>query len=225
MDVFEAVDSRIACRWFLDKPVDPDIVRSLIAGAARAASNGNLQPWNVYAVTGAPLKEIKRQAADAIDKQDWRTFETEYRSLPEMMWEPYSSRSFQHGVELYGALGTAREDRAGRLAHIKRGYQFFNAPVGLFITIDRGLGPGQWADLGGYVHALAFLARGYGLDTCPQILWSRQHRVVRAFLQFPPEQILFCGMGMGYGDRSHPVNSFRTKRAELSEFCKFYGFD
>ena len=86
-------------------------------------------------------------------------------------------------------------------------------------------GHAQWADLGGYINALAFLARGYGLDTCPQILWSRQHRVVRAFLQFPPEQILFCGMGVGYGDRSHPVNSFRTKRAELSEFCKFYGFD
>ena len=100
-----------------------------------------------------------------------------------------------------------------------------NAPVGLFITIDRNLGHAQWADLGGYINALAFLARGYGLDTCPEILWSRQHRVVRAFLQFPPEQILFCGMGVGYGDRSHPVNSFRTKRAELSEFCKFYGFD
>src|SRR5262245_51267197 len=90
MDVFEAVHSRIACGWFLDKPVDPDIVRSLIAGASRAASNGNLQPWNVYAVTGEPLKEIKRQAANAIEKQDWRTFETEYRSLTEKVWEPYS---------------------------------------------------------------------------------------------------------------------------------------
>jgi len=37
--------------------------------------------------------------------------------------------------------------------------------VALFITIDRRLGPGQWADLGGYIHALAFLARGWlGLE-------------------------------------------------------------
>lgn len=62
MDVFEAVNSRIACRWFLDTPVEPDIVRNLIEGAARAASNGNLQPWNVHAVTGEPLGQIKRQA-------------------------------------------------------------------------------------------------------------------------------------------------------------------
>jgi len=36
MDVFEAVDSRMSCRWFLDRPIDPDIVRDLIARAARA---------------------------------------------------------------------------------------------------------------------------------------------------------------------------------------------
>jgi nitroreductase len=225
MDVFEAVDSRIACRWFLDKPVDQDTIRKFIAGAARAASNGNLQPWNVHALTGAPLEDIKRQAAEAIETHDWRTFETEFRALPENMWEPYRGRHFQHGVELYGSLGTRREDHDGRLAQIKRNYQFFNAPVGLFLTIDRRLGPGQWADLGCYVSALTFLARGYGLDTCPQVAWIRLHKIIAAFLGLPPEQMLFCGIGVGYGDRSHPVNSFRSSRAELHEFCKFYGFD
>jgi len=225
MDVFEAVNSRIACRWFLDKPVDLNIVRKLIEDAARAASNGNLQPWNVHAVAGEMLEQIKRQAVDAIEKKDWWTFETEFRAFPDSLWEPYLSRRLSHGAQLYGALGTDREDRAGRFEQLKRSYQFFNAPVGLFITIDRGLGPGQWADLGGYIHALAFLARGYGLDTCPQVAWIRLHKLVGALLQLPPEQILYCGMALGYGDRSHPVNSFRSSRAELHEFCKFYDFD
>jgi nitroreductase len=102
MDVFDAVDTRIACRWFLNKPVDPNIIRNLIAGAARAASNGNVQPWIVYAVTGEPLKEIKRQVAGAIEKKDWRTFETEYPDFLDGLWEPYLSRSFRFGVQLYG---------------------------------------------------------------------------------------------------------------------------
>ena len=51
------------------------------------------------------------------------------------------------------------------------------------------------------------------------------YRIVGALLKFPPEQILYCGMGIGYGDRSHPVNSFQTKRAALDEFCRFFGFD
>jgi nitroreductase len=225
MDVFEAINSRFACRQFIDRPVDLDIVRDLIHGAARAASSLNLQPWNVYAVTGERLREIVRRVFEAIAQKDWRTFATEYRECPETLWEPYHSRRFDFGSQLYGALGINREDAEGRLEQIKRNFMFFNAPVGLFITIDRRLGPGQWADLGGYVNTLAFLARGYGLDTCPQVLWIRMHEIVRASLEIPPEQILYCGMAVGYGDRSHLVNSFRTRRAEVSELCKFFGFE
>ena len=79
-------------------------------------------------------------------------------------------------MQLYGALQIDRGDAAGRLEQYKRNFLFFNAPVALFIAIDRKLGPGQWADLGGYIHALMFLARGYGLDTCPQESWARMHK-------------------------------------------------
>ncbi len=225
MDVFEAVESRIACRWFLDKPIEPAIVRDLVERAARAASGGNLQPWHVYAVTGAPLAEIKRQVAEQIDGHDPRGDEAEYPIYPKAMWEPYKSRREQHGVQLYGALGVARDDAAGRLAQYKRNFEFFNAPVALFVAIDRKLGPGQWADLGGYIHALMFLARSYGLDTCPQESWARMHAIVRQFANMPAEQMLFCAVAIGYGDHSHPANSFRSPRAAPAEFCTFFGFD
>jgi len=225
MDVFEAVDSRISCRCFLDRPVDPALVRKLIAGAARAASGGNLQPWHVYALTGAALAELKRRVAASITDRDPRHEEAEYPIYPKTMWEPYRSRREHHGVQLYGALNIDRDDASARLAQYKRNFDFFNAPVALFIAIDRRLGPGQWADLGGYVHALVYLARGHGLDTCPQESWARMHRIVGAFVKMPPEQMLFCALAIGYGDRSHPANSFRSPRAAPQEFCRFFGFD
>jgi nitroreductase len=224
MDVFEAVDSRISCRWFLDKPVDEKIVRELIARAARAASGGNLQPWHVYALTGAPLAELKRRVADYLVGRDPRHDDAEYPIYPKTMWEPYKSRREYHGVQLYGALGIDRDDTAGRLDQHKRNYQFFNAPVALFIAIERALGPGQWSDLGGYIHALMYLARGYGLDTCAQETWARLYRIVGEFVAMPPEQMLFCAVALGYGDHAHPANSFRAPRAEAGEFCKFLGF-
>lgn len=224
MDVFAAVDSRIACRWFLDKPVDPGILRDILQRAARAASGGNLQPWQVYALTGAPLADIKRRVAAHIAGRDPRHDEAEYPIYPATMWEPYKSRREEHGVQLYGALGIARDDAAGRLKQYKHNFEFFNAPVALFITVDRKLGPGQWADLGGYIHALMYLARGHGLDTCPQESWARMHRIVGAFVNMPAEQMLFCAVAVGYGDHKHPANSFRSPRAPLEEFCKFFGF-
>jgi nitroreductase len=225
MDVFEAVESRISCRWFLDRPVDAKVVRDLIARAARAASGGNLQPWQVYALTGAPLIELKRRVAGFISGGDPRRTDAEYPIYPATMWEPYTSRRDHHGVQLYGALGIDRNDAAARLDQYKRNFEFFNAPVALFIAIERKLGPGQWADLGSYIHTLMVLARGRGLDSCAQESWARMHGIVRDVVGMPPEQMLFCAVALGYGDHAHPANTFRSPRAEPQEFCKFFGFE
>jgi nitroreductase len=221
MDVFEAVDSRIACRAFLDKPVDLGLVRELIFRAQRAASGGNLQSWNVYALANGPLAVFKQIVAERIAREDPRHAKSEYPIYPEPMFGIYKERREAHGAQLYGSLGIAHTDDAGRLSQYKKNFEFFNAPVALFITIDRRLGPGQWADLGGYIHALAYLARGYGLDTCPQEAWAR----LGEYLKLRADQMLFCGVAIGYGDRRHKANDFRSPRAELSEFCEFYGFE
>ena len=225
MDVFEAVDSRIACRHFFDKPVDLNIVKELLAKAARAASGGNLQSWNVYALTGKPLAEFKAIVQARLANDDPRHAKTEYAVYPEPMFGAYKDRREEHGVQLYGSLGIDRTDPAQRLKQFNKNFEFFGAPVALFITIDRRLGPGQWADLGGYINSLAVLARGYGLDTCPQESWARMHHLVRPFVKMPPEQMLFCAVAIGYGDRKHPANAFRSPRASLAEFCSFFGFE
>ena len=224
MDVFEAVESRISCRQFLDKPVDHAVIRDIITRAARAASGGNLQPWRVHALTGAPLAELKRQVAIEIADHDPREGESEYPIYPKEMWEPYKSRREEHGVQLYGALNIARDDKEGRLRQYKRNFESFDAPVLLFVSIERKLGPGQWADLGSYIHSLMYLARAHGLDTCGQESWARVYRTVGATLKLPPEQMLFCGVAIGYRDPNHPANQFRSPRAPLDEFCTFLGF-
>lgn len=226
MDIFEAVDTRLSCRAFLSKPVDPAIVRTLVEQAARAASGGNLQPWQVYALAGAPLAELKQRVAAAVAGKDPRVdSEIEYSIYPSELWEPYKSRREAHGVQLYGALNIPRDDKAGRLAQYKRNFEFFGAPVGLFVAIDRRMCPGQWADLGSYVQTLMYLARAAGLDTCAQQSWARVSKTVGAFLKMPADSMLFCGIALGYRDSGNPVNAIRSPRAPVEEFCTFLGFE
>ena len=225
MDVLEAVESRISCRAFLDKPVDLSVVTELIERAARAASGGNLQPWRVHALTGAPLTEVKRQVAATIEGRDPRHVEAEYPIYPKELWEPFKGHREHHGVQLYGALRIDRNDADARVQQYKENFKFFDAPVGLFVSIDRRLGPGQFSDLGSYITTLMLLARAHDLDTCPQESWARVYRTVGAFLKLPPEQMLFCGLAIGYRDPAHAANSFRSPRAPLQEFCTFIGFD
>jgi nitroreductase len=221
MDVFEAVDTRLSCRAYLDKPVDLAIVRDIVGRASRVASSGNLQPWHVYVLTGAALSELKRRAAVAIAGHDPRHEPSEYPFQPPDLWEPYNGRREAHGRQLYAALNIDRSDADARLRQYKRNFAFFDAPVGLFVTTSRRFGVSQWADCGAYVSALMLLARGHGLDTCPQQSWSRLHKVVLPFIGVPADQMIYCGMSLGYGDRTHPANSFRSPRADPAEFSHF----
>ena len=50
------------------------------------------------------------------------------------------------GVTLYQSIGVARDDRAGRYRQYARNFLFYDAPVGLFFSIDRTMGPPQWSD-------------------------------------------------------------------------------
>ena len=224
MNVSAAVDSRISCRAFRPDPVDPALLRDLLERAARAASGGNLQPWRVHALTGGALAALKRTVADEMERHDPRHIEAEYPIYPKELWEPYKGHREHHGVQLYGALQIDRGDMPARVRQYKENYKFFNAPVGLLVTVDRNLGPGQFADLGNYITTFMLLAREQGLDTCAQESWARAYRSIGAFLKLPPEQLLFCGVAVGYRDESHPANSFRSPRAPLEDFCRFHGF-
>ena len=110
------------------------------------------------------------------------------RSIPSRCSAPTRSAARSMACSSTARSASTATTPAGRLAQYKKNFEFFDAPVALFITIDRRLGPGQWADLGGYIHALAFLARGYGLDTCPQEAWARLYDTVGDFLKLPAER-------------------------------------
>ena len=223
MNVSEAVDTRMSCRAFLPTAVAETIVRSILDTARRAPSGGNLQPWIVYALTGEPLRELVAQVREKAVEHPLGEA-SEYNIYPPNLKEPYRSRRYKCGEDLYALLEIAREEKAKRLRQYARNYEFFGAPVGLFFALDRCMGADQWSDVGMYMQSVMLLAREHGLHTCPQESWSGWYRIVGEFLRMPPELMLFCGMALGYRDEQAPVNRLRTDRAPLEEFATFLGF-
>ncbi|MGE0750252.1 MAG: nitroreductase [Variibacter sp.] len=223
MDVQEAVASRYSCRAFLDTPVRENVVRDILERAARAPSGGNVQPWLVHAVAGEPLKRLKDEIA-ARAKEHIFGDGAEYAIYPPGLKEPYETRRRNVGELLYRSIDVAREDRDGRRRQYRRNYLFFDAPVGLFITLDRTMGPPQWSDVGMYLQTVMLLARSHGLHTCPQEAWTYWHKTIAAFLDLPSEQMLFCGMALGHADPDAPINRWRSPRVPLTDFATFRGF-
>ena len=220
MKVSEALNSRKSVRAFTSQPVDAAVIRRVIATAARAASGGNLQPWHVDVVGGTELDALKAIMRERLAKGP----ETpEYAIYPEVLPDPYKARRFAVGEAMYAAIGVPREDKAGRMQWFMRNFQFFDAPLAIFTTVARTMGPPQWSDLGMFLQSVMLLLREEGLDSCAQECWAIYPETIRGFLGTPPERMLFCGMAVGFRDEAAAVNGLVTARAPLEEFASFRG--
>ncbi|WP_174286337.1 nitroreductase [Sphingomonas bacterium] len=221
MDVGHAIATRRSVRGFLDRPVPRETLESLAIRAARAATGGNLQPWHVDIVMGDTIAGLKATMAGKLARGDIET--AAYAVYPPKLAAPYSDRRAAIGEALYGHLGIPREDRDGRRAWFARNFRFFGAPAAYFVTVDRGMGPPQWADLGMYLQNLMLLAVEAGLATCPQECWAMYPDTVGAVIETPAERMLFCGVAIGYENVAEPANRTRSARADKAEWLTIRG--
>jgi nitroreductase len=220
MNVTEAVATRISTRAFLDTPVDEAALRSILETARWSPSGGNLQPWHVYGLSGASMQEFKMQVQTDAAANPFGN-KTEFDMYPRELKEPYRSRRFKCGEDLYATINIPREDKAARLSQMAKNLEFFGAPAAFFFAIDRTMGPGQWAHLGMFMQTVALVAQEHGLATCMQEFWMLRHELVRSYFNIPEELQVYCGIAVGYADQAHPINSLRTDRASVDEFTTF----
>lgn len=224
MQVSEAILSRFTCRAFLPTPVPRQDIETILNRASRSPSGGNLQPWRVWVLAGAPLAALQAEVKRRMGEGEFAELPPEYLLYPTVPKEPYATRRSDAGEVMYAALGIERDDHAGRMDQVTRNYECFGAPAALFFAIDRDMQQGQWAELGMFINAVMLLAREQGLHTAAIGAWSLWHKTVRVALKLPDELTLYCGMGIGHADLSAPVNAIRQPRADLSDFAVFDGF-
>ena len=219
----ELLRARISTRAFLDTPVSEAQVRNILDEARWSASGGNLQPWRVHVVAG----EARQRVIDAVRARlEAAPFEdeNEFGAYPPKLWEPYRSRRFELGEAMYEKLGVPREAKAERLGWMLKNFEFFGAPVGLFFSLDARMNANQWAHLGMFMMSLMLAAEARGLATCAQEAWMTRCKTVAETLGLPKDQRVYCGMALGHADKSAPVNTLRSQRAEVDEFAVFDGF-
>ncbi|WP_019141606.1 nitroreductase [Noviherbaspirillum massiliense] len=220
--VDEAIVSRRSIRAFLPTPVAHEDIEAILQVAARAPSGTNTQPWKVYVLTGASKERLSAAIVAAYrDPDQVKQHAEEYSYYPSRWISPYIDRRRKVGWDLYSLLGLSRENKAGMHAQHGRNYTFFDAPVGMIFTIDRIMEQGSWLDYGMFLQNIMVAARGRGLDTCPQAAFTQFHRIIGEQLQLPANEMVVCGMALGYADPDKVENSLVTEREPVSAFVKF----
>ena len=218
----DAITSRKSIRRFLPDPVSRDTVERLLAVASRAPSGTNIQPWRVYVVAGEAKEKLSAAILEVYEAGGEN--EREYNYYPLKFTEPYLSRRRKIGWDLYGLLGIEKGDKDKMHAQHGRHFLFFDAPVGLFFTIDRALQIGSWFDYGMFLQNIMVAARGEGLHTCPQAAFANYHAVIREQLGIPGDELVICGMSLGYADHAAPENALVTEREPVENFTRFIDF-
>lgn len=218
--VIEAITSRRAVRAFLPDEVPQEIVAQILEIASRAPSGSNIQPWHVDVVSGRTRERLTKAITTRFDAGNFG--EEAYQYYPNPWREPYLARRRATGWGLYEALGIERHEKDRMQAQHRRNFEFFDAPVGLIITIEHDLPVGSWLDCGTFLQNIMVAARGFGLDTCPQQAFAAYHATIREVLNLAEDRTVICAIALGVADKTDPANRFSTERESLDQFAIFH---
>lgn len=213
---------RHSVRAFTSEPVPRTDAERILRAARSAPSGANLQPGRFHLLAGEPLRSLGGALMAAA--ANGRSPVAEYSYFPQPLPSVLKQKQKAAGYALYSSLDIGRRDIAARRSQFDENYRFFNAPVGIVVTIRRDMGKGCFMDLGLALMALMVAAEGMGYATCGIGALANHADAVHEHLALPADEMVVCGMALGRADPGAPVNAVRTERDRLEEFSTFRGF-
>ena len=221
-EIDQIIRSRRSIRAFTSQAVDNELLKNILETASYAPSGTNTQPWKVYVVTGKTKDKICNAVIEVIENTRQNPelaeqYQETFRYYPTEWVSPFIDRRRQNGWALYGLLGIQKGDKDKMHAQHLRNYRLFDAPVGLFFTLNKVLGDGAKLDTAMFMQNIMLSAKSHGLDTCAQAAWNKYHRIVLPLLG-ADDEILISAMALGYADKDNVVNTLTPPRAGIDEF-------
>lgn len=223
-DLEAIVFERRSIRGYKKQQVAREVLEEILSFAQRAPSSMNTQPWHFHVLTGEPLERIRRGntekmlAGSSIDREI--TLNHGYEGA-------HRDRQVEIAVQLFEAMGIARDDKDRRQDWVMRGFRQFDAPVSVVITIDKELANDTIAhfDCGAATYGLVLAAWSKGLGTVINGQGIMQSSVVRENANIPEDQVIMTCVAIGYPDEEFVANHVQSRRAPTAAVASFVGFD
>ena len=220
----EVVLGRRSIRGYLDKPVPRALIEEILTMAMRSPTSMNTQPWHFHVITGEPLDRIRKGNTENIlagvpDSREFRRGEA-FAGV-------HRDRQVGCAIQLFEAMGIARDDKDARQDWVLRGFRQFDAPVCVIVTYDRELsGSDDTAfDCGAVTTALVNAAWSKGLGCVINSQGIMQSPVVREHAGIADDQVIMKAVALGWPDESFPTNAVVSERKSVDEAVVFVGFE
>jgi nitroreductase len=224
MNYEEIAQARRSIRGYKTDPIPREILEEIIHIAKHAPSSMNTQPWHFHVLTGEPLERIRKgntekmMAGSSVDREI---------KLNHGYEGPHRERQIEIAVQLFEAMGIARDDKERRMDWVMRGFRQFDAPVSIVITVDKALADDTIAhfDCGAATYGLVLAAWSKGIGSVVNGQGIMQSSVVRENANIPEDQVIMTCVAMGYPDDSFVANDVKSRRSPNDKVASFIGFD
>ena len=220
MNIIEAIQKRQSVRSFTKQKVTSEIIKEILNISKFAPSGGNTQPWKVYVLNEKIIEKLEVAVMHNLD--NGISEKPNFSIYPQPMSEHLKNRVKECGRLMYDALAIEKDDIEGRLNQLKQNFSFFGAPVGMLITVEKEVDLNGWGHVGHFVQNLCLSSMEFGLGTCLQESWSMYPETVQKITKFSESEVLWCGVALGYPNKDHPINNYRTPREKIEDFAKFF---
>ncbi|MBF6468815.1 nitroreductase [Nocardia beijingensis] len=212
------LDERWTCRQFRSQPVERDTIHALLRLAQRTPSWCNTQPWQVVVTEGAGTdrfrKNLIEHIATAVPAPDFE-FPAHYTGV-------YRERRRECGKQLYDSVGIVKGDHEKTMRQAVRNFELFDAPHVAIVTSEADLGIYGAVDCGLYIGSFLLGAQSLGLGAAPQAALASYSPFIREYFGIPEHRKVVAGISFGYPDVDHPVNGFRTARADADDVATWF---
>lgn len=211
-------DERWTCRQFLPDQVDRATIETLLGLAQRTPSWCNTQPWQLVVTEGEGTDRFRKELLAYVQTHPTAPdfeFPAQYAGV-------YRDRRRECGFQLYDSVGIAKGEHEKTLRQMLRNFEFFDAPHVAIVTSEADLGVYGAIDCGLWLENFLLGAQALGLGAAPQAALASYAPFLHDYFDLPAHRKVVFGVSFGYPDPAHPINTFRTHRAPLSDQVTFH---
>ena len=221
MNVTDALTTRRTIRAFKPDHIDRALLVKILEPALHAPSWANTQPWEIVVAAGEPLERLR--TAYAVNLKNCVPRNPDI-AMPGAWSEECRMRMEALKSGRAEALEQECKDPASIPDLMQMNYRLFNAPVVVYLCMDRCLTPWSLFDLGAMSHGIMLAAEEQGIGSAVAVTLAAHPDLIRKELGIPDHLAIVIGIALGYPDPDHAQNKFRSTRRRVEEAVRFKGF-
>src|SRR5512147_301042 len=222
MNVNEALKDRRTIRSFRPDSIGRDLLVKVLEPALHAPSWANTQPWEIVVAAGEPLERLRKAYAENLKNCVPRNPDI---TMPKEWPDACRSRMEALKAERAEVLEQAcRPGEGPALSDLQQmNYKFFDAPVVVYLCMDRCLAPWSLFDLGAMSQSIMLSAQERGLGSAVAVTLAAHPDLIRRELGIPEGLAIVIGIALGRPDPESPQNKFKSSRRKAAEVVRFAG--